>query len=198
MENKGRSGGLIVSLFLLGVVGVPEAWAQSRESVERKSSESMILTPPSEVCRRLVEAAQTDNLEEVKNLSIGMRSKAGLKPPVGMKNKREFAKNGSSVASSRTSSVALDPKVKERFDRMHRKYFERIKNMSCGAEQIAGHHAIVTAISGPDQRFIPFVEEDGAWKFDMKTYRAFYSEHERPKSDKSLEQNGNSSGALRQ
>lgn len=67
-----------------------------------------------------------------------------------------------------------------RFAKMGHDYMEKIKTISCGAEHIAGDRAFVESETNGEKRFIPFVQKEGQWKFDMKTYRSFYSEQKGP------------------
>lgn len=53
-------------------------------------------------------------------------------------------------------------------------YLDKIKSITCGEAHAAGDHAFVEAESGAEKRLIPFVNRDGKWKFDMKTYMSFY------------------------
>ena len=50
----------------------------------------------------------------------------------------------------------------------------RLKGMKCGSEHVAGDRAIVEAKTKKETRLIPFVNVDGVWRFDVRTYQSFY------------------------
>lgn len=115
---------------------------------------------PLQTCNQLVEAAKANNYEQASELMVmPQRKKAAAR--VGKSPQKKFAK-------------------------MHQDYLTEIQNISCTEEQVAGDHAIVTATSQDEQRLIPFVQQEGSWKFDMKTYRAFYSDEKSGMKSKSM------------
>jgi len=65
-------------------------------------------------------------------------------------------------------------KGKMKFGKMGTEYMAKIKTITCGSEDIAGEHAYVSAQSEGAKRFIPFVNVEGTWKFDAKTYMSMY------------------------
>lgn len=111
---------------------------------------------PTQACSKLIDAAKTDNFDAV----AGMM----LTPDYKKKDTRK--------------------KHKAKFEKMHDEYLSDIRNMTCTNEQIAGDHAVVTAETKEDKRLIPFVQSQGQWKFDMRTYRAFYGVEKDKKSMK--------------
>lgn len=114
-------------------------------------------TTPTQVCSQLVEAAKGDNYEMVQNLTMTHGKKKADK---GMKAH------------------------KAKFEKMQKTYMAKLKEMTCGTEQVAGDHAVVTATAGEEKRLIPFVQAEGQWKFDMHTYRSFYHMDEHGKGGK--------------
>lgn len=65
-------------------------------------------------------------------------------------------------------------KGKMKFGKMGTEYMSKIKGITCQTEDIAGEHAYVSAQAEGTKRFIPFVNVDGTWKFDAKTYMSMY------------------------
>lgn len=118
---------------------------------------------PTQVCSQLVAAAKANQFEKAQSLMH--------MPEHGMKN----------AAGSRSQKMQ-----KAGFDKMHSTYFSAIKDMTCASESIAGMHAVVTASSQNEKRLIPFVQDKGDWKFDMKAYRAIYSEEKQQKKSQSM------------
>jgi hypothetical protein len=101
---------------------------------------------PSTACTKLVAAAQDNKFEEFMGLTTNYTGAHGKKAMATQK-----------------------------FDKMHTKFMDKIKGITCGTEHVGGNNAFVEAKSGDQTRFIPFVSVDGAWKFDAKTYMSFYS-----------------------
>lgn len=100
---------------------------------------------PAGVCQALVKAAQDKNYDAFMSLADMPGHKMG-------------------------KAGAQKPK----FEGMHMKYMDRLKDLSCGAEMVADDRAVVESASQGKKRLIPFVKADGTWKFDAKTYMAFY------------------------
>ncbi len=102
-------------------------------------------TTPLQVCGQLVEAAKADNFTTAAGLMLA---------PKGGKH---------------------HAKGSPKFHKMGADYLKEIKTITCATEQIAGTRAFVTAETGAEKRLIPFVQDGGQWKFDMKTYKSFYA-----------------------
>ncbi len=109
-------------------------------------------TTPTQTCNKLVEAAKSNNYESMAGLVMTHEHGKGHGKKDGMKKPS-----------------------KAKFDKMHAEYMSEIKDVTCGNEMVAGDRAVVTAESTTQKRLIPFVQADGQWKFDMKTYRSFYA-----------------------
>lgn len=68
----------------------------------------------------------------------------------------------------------MDKTMKGKFHKMHGDYLAKIKDITCGTAHTSNTHAFVEADNKGEKRFIPFVNVNGQWKFDMKTYKSFY------------------------
>lgn len=112
---------------------------------------------PREACQQMVDAAKANQYDRV-----------------------------AQMMASEPSMKRMKMKSEKRFDRMHTKYMSEIQNMSCGSEQLAGTHAMVTAETGSERRLIPFIQSEGQWKFDMKTYKAFYRDEQKSQKSQSM------------
>ncbi|MCB0404937.1 MAG: hypothetical protein KDD51_09135 [Bdellovibrionales bacterium] len=70
--------------------------------------------------------------------------------------------------------LASKPKGnKENFQSMHQKQLDRIKDLTCGTELVAGDQAVVKATSKGESRLVPFHKYSDLWRFDLPTYQAF-------------------------
>ncbi|MFN8792482.1 MAG: hypothetical protein ACK5Y2_13590 [Bdellovibrionales bacterium] len=112
---------------------------------------------PREACQQMVDAAKANRYDRVAQM---------IAPDASTKKMKMKSEKG--------------------FDRMNTKYMSEIQNMSCGTEQLAGAHAMVTAETGTERRLIPFIQSEGQWKFDMKTYKAFYRHDQKDQKAKSM------------
>ncbi|MCS6838634.1 MAG: hypothetical protein NZ480_07275 [Bdellovibrionaceae bacterium] len=115
--------------------------------VAQANPTNMAPLTPAAVCLKLAEAAKNKRFEEFLSYTVNYERHSE-------KKKR---KDGAA-----------------RFENMHKNYFDRLKNLTCGAEHIAESNAFVEAETDGRKRFIPFVQEKGQWKFDAKTYISFY------------------------
>lgn len=122
------------------------------------ASATAAATSPTQACNRIVEAAKSNNFDQV----------AGL------------------MAMPDHKKEKMDKKTRAKFDSMHSEYMSDIQKMTCGDEQVAGDRAMVTAQTDQEKRLIPFIQKEGQWKFDMKTYRAFYMDEKKGKKSKSM------------
>ncbi len=116
-------------------------------------------TTPTQACNQLVEAAKADNFEAVMNLTV--------RPPQAKAKKQ-------------------DKMIEKKFDKMSQSYLSDIQTMNCGNENVVQDHATVTAQTKDGQRLIPFVQQDGQWKFDMRAYKAFYNIDSKAKKGKKM------------
>lgn len=80
--------------------------------------------------------------------------------------------------------------AERRFHRMHRDQLAKLKDLSCGSEHRADAHAVVEAESEGRKRLVPFVEEKGGWKFDLRTYLSFYRQDMMKYAKRPLEPQG--------
>lgn len=64
--------------------------------------------------------------------------------------------------------------TKGNFQKMQSQYFEQLQDLECGKETVANDRAVVESTSKGEKRLVPFVKTGEGWKFDMKTYQAFY------------------------
>ena len=78
-------------------------------------------------------------------------------------------------------SVHSKKMKKEGFEKMGQLYFEKVQDLTCGAEIVAQDHAIVESESKGQKRLIPFIKTTDGWRFDLQTYRSFYQ----PKGEES-------------
>lgn len=109
---------------------------------------------PKAVCNELVVAAKKDDFQAFRDLSLNWETHETEKA-----EKRRSKKEESEVRSA------------------HQSHLSQLKDLSCGAEHIAGDHAMVEAESQGQKRLIPFVQVKGQWKFDAWTYMSFYPMH---------------------
>lgn len=100
---------------------------------------------PKEVCQAIAQNTKAKNFEAVQKLTAGMAS------------------------NQKTAK-----KAKAGFNQMHSKQMETLQDLNCGNEMKTEDHAMVEAEAKGEKRLIPFVKTAEGWKFDMKTYRAFY------------------------
>jgi hypothetical protein len=132
-------------------------FASAAEVVEKNSATGVATESAVLTCKELIAAAKADNFEAVSSMMI-------------------FPDHGK-------TKMAMNKKNKMEFEKMHKENMAAIRDMTCGSELIAGDRAMVTAMSKDEERLIPFIQKDGKWKFDMKTYRAFYRDgHKEMKS----------------
>ncbi len=108
---------------------------------------------PKTACDQIVAAAKKDDFKTVESLTAnwgmphhGAGETAGMNPK----------KMESDVKSA------------------HQHHLSQLKDLSCGDEHVAGDHAVVEASSQGQKRLIPFVQVNGQWKFDARTYMSFY------------------------
>lgn len=102
---------------------------------------------------------------------------SSLTPMAVCQSMAQAAKNGDFKAYQNFSFGAPQHKGnKAGFDKMHQKYFDRLKDLSCTSENVSGNHAFVQASSQGQERLIPFKRTPDGWKFDAKTYMSFYDE----------------------
>ncbi|MCB9255062.1 MAG: hypothetical protein H6617_10310 [Bdellovibrionaceae bacterium] len=100
---------------------------------------------PKEVCEQLAKAARNNDFDTFTKLST---------PP------------GRGIAST--------PKANQKnFQSMHQKQLDRIKDLACGTELVAGNQAVVKATSKGESRLVPFHKYSDLWRFDLPTYQAF-------------------------
>jgi hypothetical protein len=71
-------------------------------------------------------------------------------------------------------AIAQGQARKKGMGKMDHNYMERLKDLTCTKENIAGDHAVVEAKSEGQERLIPFVKMQDGWKFDERTYHSFY------------------------
>jgi hypothetical protein len=103
-------------------------------------------TTPTESCTKLVEAAKENKFEDFMALTTKYEGHRG---PAAVESKK--------------------------FSKVHASFMDKIKGITCGAEHVGGNNAFVEAAAGGETRFIPFINVNGTWKFDAKTYMTFYT-----------------------
>ncbi len=151
---------LTLSVFFLAVISGAQTTTTSKTNKittptatqAPQASAAASSTTPTQTCNKLVEAAKSNNYESMAGLVMTPEHGKGHGKMDGMKKPS-----------------------KAKFDKMHTAYMSEIKDVTCGNEMVAGDRAVVTAESTTQKRLIPFVQADGQWKFDMKTYRSFYA-----------------------
>jgi hypothetical protein len=151
-------------------------------------------TTPKQVCEALAKAASENNFKAFSDWTAmpGMMMGANGKSCPMMGEEKECTdkncpmhKEGKGKAKGMAKGKApMHPmggmgqmhgmNMEEGFKKMHEKEMERLKDLNCKEEKIAGDHAWVEAISQNETRLVPFKMVDGKWKFDMKTYHSFY------------------------
>lgn len=100
---------------------------------------------PREVCQQLAAAAKANDYATFSKLA---------------------SPAGRSIASVRKGNSKTLQKA-------HKGQLEKLKNLSCETELIAGSQAVVKATSKGESRLVPFLRAANQWRFDLKTYRAF-------------------------
>ena len=123
------------------------------------SSSANSMSSPLQACNQLVDAAKNKDYERASQLMLTPKHKMGM---MGKKSS------------------------KKKFNKMHENYLSEVQDISCSEEQVAGDRAFVTATTKNQERLIPFVQAEGGWKFDMKTYRSFYSDERHGKQSHSM------------
>ena len=110
---------------------------------------------PQKVCQELFASIEKNDTLAFENFS--------LRPELLTEHQQKTQQAGT-TSGSETSSPSIIPQ-----DQM-----SRLKGMKCGSEHIAGDRAFVEAKTKKETRLIPFVNIDGVWRFDVRTYQSFY------------------------
>ncbi len=175
---------LFVSLFL-------SATAMAADTAP--ATTEMSATNPKQVCEALAKAAAESNFKAFSEWTAmpGMMMGADGKSCPMMSEGKECTDNncpmhkgpkGKGMAKGKGQMMhdmgGMGPmhgmNMEEGFKKMHEKEMERLKDLNCKEEKIAGDHAWVEAISQNETRLVPFKMVEGKWKFDMRTYHSFY------------------------
>lgn len=133
-----------ISLLVVSLISAASFAADTKTTTTTTTTD--MATSPSSTCMKLVETAKANKYEDFNALTTNYMG----------------------------SPMAKGKMAEQRFDKMHVKFMDKIKGISCGTEHIAGANAFVEAETDGTKRFIPFVKVQDAWKFDAKTYMSFY------------------------
>jgi hypothetical protein len=127
---------------------------KSSSSQKMMSEKEMRSESPKDVCKHLIDAAKNDDFNAVQRWTVG-------------ENQMKSDMDGQQAGMSGQS-------MESKFHQLHKQDMSQLKSLSCGSEKIASNHAFVEAKGQDQQRLIPFVQENGIWKFDAPTYMSFY------------------------
>lgn len=142
-------------LFALSLMIAVPSFADDTAGAKSAAS-----TPsPKATCAQLAEAAKKDDFPAIQALTTDWA------PPGGHPGEMA-APNPSKSGPSQKSPAAIHA--------MHEHHLSQLKDLTCGSEHVAGDHAVVEAESLGQKRLIPFIQVNGQWKFDARTYMSFY------------------------
>lgn len=110
---------------------------------------------PQKVCQTLFQAIEKDDIRAFEVSS--------LRPEL-LSAHQQLTQQAGTINPKQDNPPAIIPKEQ----------MGRLKGMKCGAEHISGSRAIVEAKTKTEKRLIPFVNVDGVWRFDVRTYESFY------------------------
>lgn len=130
---------------------------------------------PKQVCENLAKAATENNYKAFTEWTT-----MGAGPMMGMHHGKGMM-GGKGMKKGDWGMGAPTP---EAFEKMHKEQMAKLKALGCKDEKIAGDHAWVEATSNNEVRLVPFIKQDGQWKFDMHTYRSFYRPADAAKMNK--------------
>lgn len=146
---------------------------ESGEAVSAKSQEKMKNASAKEACKNLVDAAKRNDLQAFSMWSLESGQMPQTQSRTGSESYEEGGEAG--VMGEDTSMQKQESTGTQSGSQMHRQQMTQIKDLeSCGSQHIADNHAVVEAQSRGQKRLIPFVKEEGQWKFDGSTYMSFY------------------------
>lgn len=146
--------------------------SQAPGAAGEQAAQAAKMSTPKETCDGLVEAAKKDDFNSFMKLTLGMEhgmhhsKKGGQAGEAGGKN---FEKSPKGMKKHRA-------KMEQGFHKMHKEHLAMLKELSCGTEKITGDHAFVETEGKDQKRLIPFIQKEGKWYFDARTYMSFYRE----------------------